>query len=101
MPIKDLEAKELFLKGIGNAQQGKVDEALDDLNRALEIEEDHEIYFLRANVYGVKGAIDKAIEDYDNAINLKEDHAETIFLKGLSLIEKDLFEKDSLCMIFF
>ncbi|PLX17107.1 MAG: hypothetical protein C0601_08255 [Candidatus Muiribacterium halophilum] len=68
MPIESLEAKELFLKGIANAQQGKIQQAIDDLTKALEIEEDYEIYFLRGNVFGVNGDIDKAIEDYNSTI---------------------------------
>jgi tetratricopeptide (TPR) repeat protein len=70
-------ADSTYQKGVDYLKQNKVDDAILELTKAIELNpKSDKAYYDRGRAYDAKGEIDKAIEDYTNAIN--NPSAETI-----------------------
>jgi tetratricopeptide (TPR) repeat protein len=67
---------------------GKHDDALDEMNQALEIRSTHEVYRTLGEIYLRKGVVDMAIRNLQEALTLDDLSAETYFLLGFALGEK-------------
>ena len=67
---------------------GKYDDALDEMNRVLDIKASHEVYRALGEIYLRKGVVDLAIKNFEEALKLNESSAETYFLLGFALGEK-------------
>lgn len=84
-----------FGLGITLKLLGKYDDALEEVKRALEIQQSVRIYRTLGELYFNKGVIDLAIKNFQEAISLDNGQAETHFLLGFALGEKGKLE-DSL-----
>jgi tetratricopeptide (TPR) repeat protein len=67
---------------------GRYDDALDELNQALETKVTHKVYRILGEIYLRKGAVDMAIRNLQQALELDESSAETYFVLGFALGEK-------------
>ena len=62
-------------RGIAYGQAGKLDQAIEDFNRALQLNpQSYQTYANRALVYRRQGKNDLAVSDYTRAINIKPDY---------------------------
>ena len=71
------------------ASQGRLDEAILDYDRAIQINPDHAaIYYNRGIIYYRQGKLDEAFSDYNKAIQIDSDYVEVSGNQGIqSLIE--------------
>lgn len=64
-------ADSAYQKGANYLKQNKLDEAIGELSKAIELNpRSDKAYYDRGRAYKVKGEIDKALEDYTQTINL-------------------------------
>lgn len=64
--------------------QGAGDLALDDLNRAIEIDPVYvDAYLLRGQIHSDQGNYDQALDDFNTAINLAPDYAPSFYSRAL------------------
>jgi tetratricopeptide (TPR) repeat protein len=77
------EVSKLSLQGLAHAEQGRYDDALRDLGRALELEPD-DTYALarRSEVYRMKGRYHDALRDLSRALELEPDDPTTLVARG-------------------
>ncbi|MBE9183303.1 tetratricopeptide repeat protein [Microcoleus sp. LEGE 07076] len=81
-------AKELFVRGVGKAQQGDKTGAIADYTQAIALNaSDAETFYKRANARYDTGATDQAIQDYTEAIKVNPSHAKAIYNRGLARLE--------------
>ena len=79
-------------RGIGNAIKGRLDQATDDLSKAIEIKpDDSETLKNRAKLYCQKSRFDKAIIDLRTVMKLKPNDAEALEL--LTITQQKEVEK--------
>lgn len=72
---------------------GKYDDALEEMNHALDIRKSHEGYHALGEIYLRKGVIDMAIKNLEEAMAFDDTSAETHFLLGFALGEKGRTEE--------
>ena len=83
-----LHSDALHLLGVISAQEGKIDNALSLLGKALKIKGDHPFYLSDyANILMKKGNLIEAVVFYQKAIELMPEYAEAYNNKGLALTE--------------
>lgn len=88
-----MDYKEYLNKGIELTNQGKFDDALDELNKAIELEENDALtYFSRAIVHHNKNDIKSAHRDYSKAIDLKPDMIDAYYNRAQAILS----DKDNL-----
>ncbi len=79
----------LYLMGLGAHRSGKIDEAIETINKALVIKPDFiEAHSNLGNVYKSAGRFDEAIASYQKAISLKPDYVEAHYNLGNALRDK-------------
>lgn len=64
-----------------NAKSGQLDEALDDVNRAIEGRPQASLYGVRATILGLKGFKSKALDDIEHGCQLSSDET-TLYRLG-------------------
>ncbi len=67
---------------------GKYDDALEEMNEALAVKSNHQVYRALGEIYLRKGVVDMAIRNLQEALEFDEGSAETYFLLGFALGEK-------------
>ena len=83
-------------KSRGNSllKKGQLDEAISDLNKAVELNPlDAGAYFYRGNAYYKKGQFDEAVSDYGKAIELNPRYTNAYFSRGLHYLNKEDYKK--------
>ena len=72
------------LRGIARRQSGSPQQALEDLNRSIELAPDESNYFQRAATYQMMGQHKQALADLDQVIALKPDGPQAYFARAQS-----------------
>ncbi len=86
----------LFYRGYSNLRRGKVDQALVDLNRVIQIDSLHlHAYYMRGIVKAAGGNHESAIVDYKKQIELLPNYWKSYAACGRSEIALGLYEKAS------
>lgn len=67
---------------------GKYDDAIEEMNLALDVRQSHEGYRALGEIYLRKGVIDAAIKNFEEALKFDDTSSETHFLLGFALGEK-------------
>lgn len=67
---------------------GKYDDAIEEMNLALDVRQSHEGYRSLGEIYLRKGVIDMAIKNFEEALKFDDTSSETHFLLGFALGEK-------------
>jgi len=82
-----------YAKGYKYWQQGKYDDAVVELNKAISIDPNNaQAYFFRGLIHSKKGDLDQAISDYDKAINLSPNYAKAYNNRGWDYFRKGNFD---------
>lgn len=84
-----ISASEYNFKGLDKSNAGDFKGAIEDFNKALEIQSTGQIYFNRAYAKSMTEDFKGAIQDYDKSIELKYRLAEAFFERGLCKEEID------------
>lgn len=82
--------------GIFNFQQGKLEEALDNINKSIELKDDWEIsYFYRGVVHQALENLDEALIDYTKALQINDKMADAYYNRAkIMLSRKDIENPD-------
>lgn len=82
--------------GIYNFQQGKLDEALEYINKSIELKNDWEIsYFYRGVVHQALENFDEALLDYTKALQINDKMADAYYNRAkIMLSRKDIGNPD-------
>ena len=73
--------------------QGKMEEALEYIRRALEIKPDYvDAYLVRAHVLALQGKDDEALRVYQKALQIKRDYGNTYLNRGVLLARRGELE---------
>ncbi|RKY13529.1 MAG: hypothetical protein DRP82_05285, partial [Planctomycetota bacterium] len=84
----------LFLRGTVWAEKGDFDRAIEDYDRAIELNPKlAEAYYNRGNAWAMKGEYDRAIEDWTKVIELDPKFALAYTNRGLAWDEKGDYDK--------
>lgn len=67
---------------------GKYEDAIEEMNLALDVRQSHEGYRSLGEIYLRKGVIDMAIKNFEEALKFDDTSSETHFLLGFALGEK-------------
>ena len=78
------EAAGYVLRGKVNSALGKVQDALDDMNKAIAIDPSGQNYCERGRVFHESGQYDKAIGDYDKVLSMNPNDGNTFYNRALS-----------------
>ena len=82
------------LSGVSSLNRGKTDKALENFNRAIQIDPQRAGGYLgRGNTYNVLGQYEAAIADYNIAISIKPDQAETYVNRAIAYSHLKEYEK--------
>jgi len=74
-------------RGLDYANLGKYDKAIEDFNKAIELNPDLAVaYYNRGNTYAELGEYDRAIKDYDKAIELNKDYTVAYNNRGFAYV---------------
>ena len=80
-----MTAQDYFRRAYKNDDLGKHEEAIEDLNKAIELKPDYALaYNNRGIAYNNLGQYDRAIEDYDKAIELDPDYTYAYNNRGIA-----------------
>lgn len=90
------EYKQYLDKGIFEINQGRFENAIENINKSLEIKNDWEIpYFYRAVAYHAMEKFDLAMLDYTKAIQLNEKMTDAYYNRAkITLSRKDIENPD-------
>jgi len=81
--IHEQSARHLF-KGMILRDQGHVESAILELNRAIEIEPSFgEFYYFRGLAHEASGRYSAAMQDYNSTLKLKPNHCEALYRRGV------------------
>ncbi len=80
-------------RGLIHRRALRLDEALDDFNRAIELEPSAEIYYRRGVTYAKQRIFKLAVTDFDEAIERDPNHAAAYLNRGLISMVAGMFEK--------
>ena len=70
-------------RGAVYCNNGEVDRAIEDFNRAIQLKSDYaDAYYNRGVAYEVKGEVDRAVEDYTKTIQLNPNYGEALLHLG-------------------
>ena len=76
-------------RGMAYGEKGDYDHAIEDYNRAIDLEPDYaDAYHNRGVAYHQKGDYDHAIVDYDRAIELKSNYVIAYYSRGVAYGDK-------------
>jgi tetratricopeptide (TPR) repeat protein len=91
---KIMSAAACFSRGKDAFDAGRLDEAIEDYTRTLEIEKKHRLAFInRGLVYGRREEFDKAVLDFSSALELlQNDLSNTYLFRGLAMLHLGNFE---------
>ena len=84
-PVKEKQtpAVDYLSRGKSYLKNGRVDEAIVDLNNAVRLTPENAVaYFARGNAYYLKGQLNQAVSDYDKAIELNPKYTNAYFSRG-------------------
>jgi tetratricopeptide (TPR) repeat protein len=74
---------------LGYADQGKLDEAIQELTKAITLNpKDAESYRVRGFTYDIQGKLDEAIQDFTHVITLNPKNAEAYFNRGNACVKQ-------------
>ena len=83
--IADRDAYFYCRSGISDTEEGDYDQALANLNRAIELDSNYAYaYHKRGSVYFKKGDYNRSIADFSTAITLNPDFAPTYWERGMA-----------------
>lgn len=72
-----------YTRGIAFSEKGKVDRAIEDYTKAIELNPKFaEAYYQRGRAYAKNGELDKAIADYTIAIERNPEYADAYYNRG-------------------
>ncbi len=87
-------AEEYFELGVEALQTGRLDEAIEYLTKAIQLNPDFaEAYNHRGNAYLRKKELDRAIQDFNRVIELKPDWTEAYLTRSMAYLQKRDLEK--------
>jgi lipoprotein NlpI len=81
---KDLLPDALANRAAAYSLKGDYDAAIADLDRAIDLSTDKELFYLRGRAYSSTGSYKKSIEDYDRAIELDPTYRDALYSRGVS-----------------
>lgn len=83
-----------ILEGAALSKQGKHDEALNHLNKAIETDPKESLnYYLRGCTYFDKKDYDSAISDFTKAYEISQTYSNALLMRGRSYIAKQEYDK--------
>ena len=82
-----------YNRGLAYANKREYDRAIQDYDRAIELDPDYAAYNNRGSAYWHKGDYHRSIQDYDRAIALDPDNVLAYFNRGLSWLCLEEWEK--------
>ena len=86
---EEFEAWELNNRGVSFSELGRYERAIEDFNRALEINPRYALaYNNRGAAYAKKGDLDRAISDFNRAIEINPGYADAYVNRGLAYYNK-------------
>lgn len=86
--------QEAINKGLDYTNKGKLNEAIVEFSKAIEINSNNAfVYYHRGLAYHKKGELDKAISDYDEAIEISPKDAEVYYNRGIAYYYKDYVDE--------
>lgn len=86
--------EDAILDGVSALNRNKLDKALGDFNRAIEIDSGRaDGYLGRADVLNAMKQYDKALADYNRAIEINPDFAKTYVNRGIAYSHLGQFKK--------
>ncbi|MGC8940987.1 MAG: tetratricopeptide repeat protein, partial [Candidatus Nanoarchaeia archaeon] len=97
--LRNLSKKEvvgwlLSNRGVAYADKGELDKAIQDFNKALELDPNFvEAYNNRGIAYAYKGEFDKAMQDWNKALELDPKYANAYYNRGIAYANKGEFNK--------
>jgi tetratricopeptide (TPR) repeat protein len=81
------------IRGLGYADQGQYQRAIEDFNAAMAIKPDHaEAIINRANVYVAIGQYGQALRDFNHALKLKPHFADNYYNRGILYLKMNRFD---------
>jgi tetratricopeptide (TPR) repeat protein len=82
-------------------KKGDYESAIEDCNRAIELDPNHpNAYNVRGVVYYKRGDYKSAIEDYTKAIDLNPDYAETCYNRGEARLHLEEWEEARIDLVY-
>jgi tetratricopeptide (TPR) repeat protein len=88
------EYKDAVLDGASHLNRGKTQEALDDFNRALEIDPTHQDGYLgRADTLNTMGRYEESLRDYNKALEIKPTMANAYINRAIAYSHLGQYEK--------
>jgi tetratricopeptide (TPR) repeat protein len=88
------EAVACVQRGVAARQQGEIDQALTEFNRAVQLDARNALAFQgRGNVFSTQGEYDRAIADYSKALQLDPELSLSFVNRGLAYVKKKQPEK--------
>lgn len=70
-------------------RQGRLEEALHDCNKAIELNSrDEERFYNRGRIYEKMGELDKAITNFNEGLKIKRDDPKGLYLRGKTYLKK-------------
>jgi tetratricopeptide (TPR) repeat protein len=92
--VSGTTAKPFYNRGVVYADKGEYDRAIEDYNRAIELQPKYaEAFYSRGTSYAHKGEYDRAIQDFDQAIALKPEFAMAFYNRGSSYARKGEYDR--------
>jgi tetratricopeptide (TPR) repeat protein len=83
LALRPFDAEAYYRRGCAYARLDKLQEALDDFQRALALKPDHAAaHYHRGLVRARQGKVEEAIADWSRTIALQPDHAEAYAMRG-------------------
>jgi tetratricopeptide (TPR) repeat protein len=88
------EFKDAALDGASNLNRGRTEKALEDFNRAINIDPTHQDgYMGRADTLNTMGRYEEALKDYNKAIEIKPTLASAYVNRGIAYSHLGQYEK--------
>lgn len=87
-------AQDYVDQAVTHFQQKELDQALEDLNQAIQLNPNHsKAYFERGKVYFEQDKLDQALQNVNQAIHISSDYTEAYGIRGLVYLKQGKIKK--------